>query len=34
LAIAFGVGGIDAARKVIEKEGATGAGPQKDIEHL
>lgn len=34
LAIAFGVGGIDAARKVIEKEGAASAGPPKDIEHL
>ncbi len=34
LAIAFGVGGIDAARKMIEKEGSAPESPPKDIEHL
>ena len=34
LAISFGVGGIDAARKVIEKEGAEPTERKKDIEHI
>ena len=40
LAIAFGVGGIDAARRTIEKSAAKSspqeaeASPERDIEHL
>ncbi len=34
LAIAFGVGGIDAARKIIEKETEAKEEGKKDIEHI
>jgi hypothetical protein len=34
LAIAFGVGGIDAARKIIEKETEAKEEAKKDIEHI
>lgn len=34
LAISFGMGGIEAARKVIEREGAEPAKKKQDIEHI
>jgi hypothetical protein len=34
LAISFGVGGIDAARKIIEKETEAKEEGKKDIEHI
>ncbi len=34
LAIAFGVGGIDAAKKIIEKETEKKEAPKEDIEHI
>ena len=34
LAVAFGVGGIDAARRIIEKGSAEKKEPERDIEHL
>jgi hypothetical protein len=34
LAIAFGVGGIDTARRVIEKGAAENKGGKDDVQHL